>query len=256
MTFRIALCIHNQRENQRAQSTSLLPIQSHPSGPSALNQSGVLSPKPGPDCPTAAGAASLGQAEKQNPSPFRKLRALADVCSARWIELDHGYARKEDEAGPLKNRASQRRCRERKNAAVDGIEQVRARNRQRYYDRIDRLKATRQYEAFKCQKGLRRYHTMPEEQRNEMRRKIYQTGRIRTPSTMAMVGRATGPSLSSAVVAAGLGGVRACVRRTLCKPFVSTRWRKWTSICKEKSIKHVYITTFLFIAVLNIRDFF
>ena len=25
--------------------------------------------------------------------PFRKLRALADVCSARLLELDHGYAR-------------------------------------------------------------------------------------------------------------------------------------------------------------------
>ena len=27
------------------------------------------------------------------PSPFRKLRALADVCAARLLELDHGYAR-------------------------------------------------------------------------------------------------------------------------------------------------------------------
>ena len=26
-------------------------------------------------------------------SPFRKLRALADVCAARLFELDHGYAR-------------------------------------------------------------------------------------------------------------------------------------------------------------------
>ena len=26
-------------------------------------------------------------------SPFRKLRALADVCAARLLELDHGYAR-------------------------------------------------------------------------------------------------------------------------------------------------------------------
>ena len=30
---------------------------------------------------------------KQTPSPFRKLRALADVCAARLLELDHGYAR-------------------------------------------------------------------------------------------------------------------------------------------------------------------
>ena len=82
--------------------------------------------------------------------------------------------KKKKKRDPQRNRASQRRYRERKNAAVDGIEQVRARNRQRYYDRMDRLKATGQYEAFKkkkCQEGLRRYHTNPEEQRNEVRRK-------------------------------------------------------------------------------------
>ena len=30
---------------------------------------------------------------RQTPSPFRKLRALADVCATRLLELDHGYAR-------------------------------------------------------------------------------------------------------------------------------------------------------------------
>lgn len=46
---------------------------------------------------------ALAKQNKQTPIPFRKLRALADVCSARWIELDHGYARKEEEeAGPPK----------------------------------------------------------------------------------------------------------------------------------------------------------
>ena len=30
---------------------------------------------------------------RQTPNPFRKLRALADVCAARLLELDHGYAR-------------------------------------------------------------------------------------------------------------------------------------------------------------------
>ena len=30
---------------------------------------------------------------RQTPSPFRKLRALADVCAARLLELDHGYAK-------------------------------------------------------------------------------------------------------------------------------------------------------------------
>ena len=115
---------------------------------------------------------ALAKQNKQTPSPFQKLLALADLCSQRLIELDHGYARKEEEVGPQKNRASQRRYQEEKNAAMDGIEQVRAHNCQRYYDRIDRLKATGQYEAFKkkkSQEGLRRYHTMSEEQRNEVR---------------------------------------------------------------------------------------
>ena len=43
------------------------------------------------------------QQNKQTPSPFRKLRALADVCAARLLELNHGYARIEpapDKAGP------------------------------------------------------------------------------------------------------------------------------------------------------------
>ena len=42
---------------------------------------------------------ALIKQNKQN--PFRKLRALADVCAARLIELDHGYARAtEEKAGP------------------------------------------------------------------------------------------------------------------------------------------------------------
>ena len=30
---------------------------------------------------------------RQIPNPFRKLRALADVCAARVLEQEHGYAR-------------------------------------------------------------------------------------------------------------------------------------------------------------------
>ena len=217
--------------------------------------------------------AKQNKQNKQNPSPFRKLRALADVCSARWIELDHGYARKEEKAEPPQNRASQGRYRERKNAAVDGIEQVRARNRQRYYDRIDRLKATGQYEAYKkkkCQEGLRRYHTMPEEQkawRDKMIRegnyKEYQRRlNARRREQLAEKKRATGieggrrcspsnmPNGSNPnTVDDGNGWTsnwpvpfpcRGCrwtgrspsLRRTLCKPFVSMHCSKWTSTCK------------------------
>ena len=42
--------------------------------------------------------------DRQNQQhPFRKLRALADVCAARLLELNHGYARIEpapEKAGP------------------------------------------------------------------------------------------------------------------------------------------------------------
>ena len=44
---------------------------------------------------------ALVKQSKQTPNPFRKLRALADVCSARLIELDHGYARAEQEKAGL-----------------------------------------------------------------------------------------------------------------------------------------------------------
>ena len=42
---------------------------------------------------------------RQTPNPFRKLRALADVCAAQLLELDHGYARiapapQENKTGP------------------------------------------------------------------------------------------------------------------------------------------------------------
>ena len=54
------------------------------------------------------------------------------------------------------------------------MEEVRAHHRQRYYERMDRMKATGGYEAFKTKKskeGMRRYHAMSEEQRNEVKRK-------------------------------------------------------------------------------------
>ena len=40
---------------------------------------------------------------RQTPNPFQKLRALADVCAARLLEVEHGYARivpAPDKAGP------------------------------------------------------------------------------------------------------------------------------------------------------------
>ena len=57
---------------------------------------------------------------------------------------------------------------------MDGMEWVRSQNRRRYYERIARLKADGEYEAFKAKKseeGLRRYHAYPEEKRDEIRSK-------------------------------------------------------------------------------------
>ena len=40
---------------------------------------------------------------RESPNPFRKLRALADVCAAKVLELEHGYTRiapAPDKTGP------------------------------------------------------------------------------------------------------------------------------------------------------------
>ena len=75
---------------------------------------------------------------------------------------------------PHKTKIRQKRYRQHKYAAFNGIEEVRAHHRQRYYERMVRMKAAGEYEAFKAKKskeGMRRYHVMSEEQRNEVKRK-------------------------------------------------------------------------------------
>ena len=75
---------------------------------------------------------------------------------------------------PHKNKISQKRYRQRKYAAFNGMEEVRAHHRQRYCERMARMKAAGEYEAFKAKKskeGMRSYHAMSEEQRNEVKRK-------------------------------------------------------------------------------------
>jgi len=52
--------------------------------------------------------------------------------------------------------------------------EVRAQNRQRYYARMDRMKATGEYQVFvdkKAKEGIHRYHAMTEEQRVALRAK-------------------------------------------------------------------------------------
>ena len=75
---------------------------------------------------------------------------------------------------PEKNKVQQKRYRQRLYAAVNGIEDVKALHRRRYHERMARMKANGEYEAFKAKKtleGMRRYYGMTEEQRTEVKRK-------------------------------------------------------------------------------------
>ena len=75
---------------------------------------------------------------------------------------------------PEKNKVQQKRYRQRLYAAVNGVEDVKALHRRRYHERMARMKANGEYEAFKAQKteeGMRRYYGMTEEQRTEVKRK-------------------------------------------------------------------------------------
>ena len=75
---------------------------------------------------------------------------------------------------PEKSKLSQKLYRQRLYAAVNGVEDVKAIHRRRYHERMARMKANGEYEAFKAKKtqeGIRRYHGMTEEQRAEVKRK-------------------------------------------------------------------------------------
>ena len=75
---------------------------------------------------------------------------------------------------PEKNKRNQKLYRERQLARVNGIEAVKALHRRRYHERMARMKANGEYEAFRAKKareGLKRYHGMTEDQRREVRRK-------------------------------------------------------------------------------------
>ena len=147
-----------------------------------------------------------------------------------------GKGKKKKGRGRNKVLQRQRRYRQRKQAAVDGIDEVRARNRQRYYVRMAHVKATGQYEAFKTKKSkegayeeyrrrlnARRRQQMAEKKRAmgiEEWREICHTCRVKATQKVSLVGRASflyrgcrwtgqSPSLRR--------------RRTRCKPFVRTR---------------------------------
>ena len=75
---------------------------------------------------------------------------------------------------PEKSKLSQKLYRQRLYAAVNGVEDVKAIHRRRYHERMARMKANGEYEAFKAKKtreGMQRYYRMTEEQRTEVKRK-------------------------------------------------------------------------------------
>ena len=75
---------------------------------------------------------------------------------------------------PKKDKQNQKLYRQRQYAALNGIEDVKAVHRRRYHERMARMRANGEYEAFKAKKtreGMRRYHAMTEEQRSEVKRK-------------------------------------------------------------------------------------
>ena len=75
---------------------------------------------------------------------------------------------------PKRTKEQQKQYRQRLYAAPNGIEDVKAMHRRRYHERMARMRANGEYEAFKAkntEEGFRRYHGMTEEQRNEVKRK-------------------------------------------------------------------------------------
>ena len=85
-----------------------------------------------------------------------------------------GLSQPKKKRDPEKNKINQKLYRQRKYSVLNGIDDVKALHRRRYYERIARMKANGEYEAFqakKTQEGMRRYHAMSEEQRSEVKRK-------------------------------------------------------------------------------------
>ena len=71
---------------------------------------------------------------------------------------------------PEKNKVNQKQYRARLKASVDGMEWVRAQNRRRYYERMAKLKADGEYEAFKAKKSRRECAgIMPSQKKNAAR---------------------------------------------------------------------------------------
>ena len=71
-----------------------------------------------------------------------------------------GLSQPKKKRDPEKNKINQKHYRQRQYAALNGIEDVKALHRRRYHERMLRMKASGEYEAFKAKKA-RRFATLP-----------------------------------------------------------------------------------------------
>ena len=162
---------------------------------------------------------------------------------------------------PEENKKNQKLYRQRQYAALNGIEDVKAVLRRRYHERMARMRANGEYEAFKAKKtqeGMRRYHAMSEEQRSEVKRKNAQCQRnwmqkMKEKGTYEAYKQRLNARRREIQAekkrALGIDGWKALqsqrptrstrstlsLKRTGCKPFVPRRWSKWTHTCKNKN---------------------
>ena len=72
-----------------------------------------------------------------------------------------GLSQPKKKRDPEKNKINQKHYRQRQYAALNGIEDVKALHRRRYHERMVRMKASGEYEAFKAKKSQRRFATLP-----------------------------------------------------------------------------------------------
>jgi len=141
-------------------------VQSISSASSATHQPRLLPKEPGQNHAATAGPSSPGQTEQTFPK--------AASLSGRVHCQTDGVGKPKLKRDPERNRINQRRYQQRKSASFDGMEEVRAYHRQRYYIRMNQMKAEGTYRAFvtkKSEEGMRHYHAMSEEQCAALRAK-------------------------------------------------------------------------------------
>ena len=92
--------------------------------------------------------------------------------------MDTPRSSRKQRRDPEAHKLKQKLYRQRQYAKVNGIEEVKSLHRRRYHERMARMKATGQYEAFaakKAQQSLKRYHNISEEKRCDIRRRNAQS---------------------------------------------------------------------------------